>query len=89
MKLLNSEKQRFDRKVWEAFEIQYHKCGPDNGGMNIDNGQYVKTLFWTPFLNHLRKSRRTITSNIATSNDANITPDGANVTPNEEHATFN
>ena len=71
---LKTEGNRFDRKVREALEIQYYKCGPTNGGMNIDNGHYLKTLFWTPFFTNLRKSRKTrITSNNVPSSEANAT----------------
>lgn len=51
---LKVETNKFNRKVREALEIQYHKCGPENGGLNLDNGQYVKTKFWTPFFQFLR-----------------------------------
>ena len=58
------EKNRFDRRVREALEIQYNKCGPNTGGMNLDIGQYVKTQFWTPFFRYLRTNRgRELTSN--------------------------
>ena len=46
---------RFDRKVREAFEIQMHGCNSRQNGMNLDNGQYVSTKFWTPFFKYLRK----------------------------------
>ena len=44
---------RFDRKVRESLEIQKNDCNSQNG-MNLDNGQYVTTKFWTPFFKHLR-----------------------------------
>ena len=49
------ENNRFNRKVREALEIQYNKCGPKQGGYNLDDGQYVKTQVWTPFFDFLRK----------------------------------
>ena len=49
------ERNRFNRKVREALEIQYNKSGPDNGGMNLDDGDYLKTKFWMPFMSHLKK----------------------------------
>ena len=49
------ETNRFERKVREVLEIQYHKCGPKKGGMNLDDGQYVTTKFWTPHFKYLRK----------------------------------
>ena len=56
VKTLKVEPRRFERKVREALEIQRHRCGPKNGGMNLDDGQYVKTLFWTPLFAYLRQS---------------------------------
>ena len=44
------ERNRFDRKVREALEIQYHKCNPKH------MGQYVKTIFRTLFFTHLQKT---------------------------------
>ena len=52
---LKVETNKFNRKVREALEIQYHKCSPANGGLNLDDGQYVKTKFWTPFFQCMRK----------------------------------
>ena len=66
---LKVENKRFDRKVRETLEIQFHNCGPDKGGMNIDNGSYVKTKFWTPFFTCLRKTNNTIKNNNVTSNN--------------------
>ena len=50
---LKVETNRFERKVREALEIQYHECGPNKGGMNPDDGQYV-TKLWTPYFKYLR-----------------------------------
>ena len=49
---------RFDRKVREALEIQLNECGPKQGGMNLDDGDYVKTKFWIPFFDKLRKEKK-------------------------------
>ena len=46
---------RFDRCVREALEIQKNGSMPRLGGINKDDGQYVTTLFWMPFMNHLTK----------------------------------
>ena len=54
LRTLKVEPKRFDRKVREALEIQYRQCGPKQGGMNLDDGQYLKTSFWTPFFRYLR-----------------------------------
>jgi len=34
-----------------------NECGPKQGGMNLDDGQNVKTKFWTPFFSTLRKDK--------------------------------
>ena len=52
---LKIESKRFERKVREALEIQKNQCGPKQGGMNLDDGQYVTSLFWTPLFAFLRK----------------------------------
>ena len=46
---LKVETNRFERKVQEALEIQYNEFGLKKGGMNLDNGQYVSTKFWSPY----------------------------------------
>ena len=48
------ESNRFNRKVREALEIQYNDSEPTNGGMNLDNGQYVTTKFWKPMFKYLK-----------------------------------
>ena len=37
-------------------EIQKFKAGPKEGGINKDEGMYVTTKFWLPFLRHLHSS---------------------------------
>ncbi|XP_065654806.1 uncharacterized protein LOC136081421 [Hydra vulgaris] len=54
VKTLKVESKKFEGNVREAIEIQFSKCGPKNGNMNLDNGQYVKTQFWTPYFLYLR-----------------------------------
>ena len=54
-KTVKIEYNRFNRKVREALEIQLNECGPNSGGMNLDEGQYVTTKFWTPFFQYLKK----------------------------------
>ena len=56
-KTVKVEYNRFNKKVRESLEIQLNKCGPSEGGMNLDNGQYVDTNFWTPFFDYVRKKR--------------------------------
>ena len=53
-KTIKTETNTFERKIRESLEIQYHQCGPKDGGMNLDMGQYVKTAFWTPFFRYQR-----------------------------------
>ena len=48
---------RFDRKVREALEIQMNGCHIRDGGMNLDDGQYVNTKFWTPLFKDIRKNK--------------------------------
>ena len=56
VRTLKVESRRLQRKVRDALEIQRHRCGPKNGGMNLDDGQYVKTLFWTPLFTYFSQS---------------------------------
>ena len=51
------EGNKFNRKVREALEIQYNECRPSDGGMNLDDGQYVTTKFWTPFFKFLKNKK--------------------------------
>ena len=72
---LKREARRFPRKVREALEIQYHNSEPENGGMNLDSGQYVTTNFWRPMLESLKKNKkrpRDMTSNNMTSDEETI-----------------
>ena len=54
---LKVEPRKFERKVREALEIQRNQCGPKYGGMNLDDGQYVKSLFWTPLFSFFTQKR--------------------------------
>ena len=47
------ETNKFKRKVREALEIQYNDSEPINGGMNLDNGQYVTTKFWKSMFQYI------------------------------------
>ena len=82
IKTIKVEPNRFERKVRESLEIQYQECGPRKGGINLDDGQYVRTQFWTPFFKYLRNQRSqyiannadTIASNVVTVDSAtNVT----------------
>ena len=67
----------FDRSVREALEIQRHRSAPKYGGINLDDGQYVKTTFWIPMMDWIskeekekadRRIRRYMTSNLTSNN---------------------
>ena len=62
------EPRKFERKVRETLEIQKHDCHIDQGGINPDKGQYVKTMFWYPMLKYLKKTEEN--------------PDQGDITPN-------
>ena len=51
---------RFDRKVRESLEIQMNRCHQRDGGMNLDDGQYVNTKFWLPFFTFMRKRHENV-----------------------------
>ena len=51
--------ERFKRKVRETLEIQKYDCHIQDGGMNPDKGQYVKTNFWYPVLKYLKRMEET------------------------------
>ena len=62
---IKREDKWFPRKVREALEIQYHNSEPEEGGMNLDKGSYVKTAFWKPMFQYLRSQqtqRKNLTS---------------------------
>ena len=48
----------FDRSVREALEIQRHRSAPRYGGINLDEGQYLKTTFWMPFMDWITKEEK-------------------------------
>ena len=62
----------FDRRVRESLEIQKHASGPKEGGINLDDGMYVKTKFWLPFMNYINKHEKKSehTNKEATSNQS-------------------
>ena len=74
-----TENRHFERSVREALEIQRHRSGPKYGGMNLDEGQYLNTTFWMPYMDWITKeenerlrkrSRGHVTSSLhLTSND--------------------
>ena len=52
--MIKVDSQRFSREVREALEIQKSQSGPNDGGINKDDGKHVKTKFWLPMLQHLK-----------------------------------
>ena len=56
--MLKTENRHFERSVREALEIQRHRSAPKFGGINQDEGQYVKTSFWMPFMDNITKEER-------------------------------
>ena len=62
VRTLKVSNNKFEREVREALEIQYHQCGPRMGGMNLDDGRYLKTSFWTPMFKSLRENDNSETS---------------------------
>ena len=56
--MLKAESRHFERSVREALEIQRHRSAPKFGGMNQDEGQYLKTSFWMPFMDTITKEER-------------------------------
>ena len=80
------EHRKFERSVREALEIQRHRSAPRYKGINKDDGQYLKSTFWMPFMDLItkeekdrdeRRNRRQITE------DANMTSDGEDNALNE------
>ena len=57
------EYNTFNRRVRETLEIQKHEAGPKEGGINLDDGMYVKTKFWLPYLRNMSKKECKVTSN--------------------------
>ena len=56
--MCETENRYFERSVRESLEIQRHRSAPKFGRMNQDDGQYVKTSFWMPFMNTITKEER-------------------------------
>ena len=55
-KTIKIVQNKFDRSVREALEIQKHSSGQKYGGINLDDGQYLKTTFWVPFMHQLTRN---------------------------------
>ena len=57
-KTIKAEQNKFNRSVREALEIQKNSSGPKHGGIILDEGKYLKTTFWIPYMHHLTKSEK-------------------------------
>ena len=55
---ITTEHRNFERSVREALEIQRHRSAPRYGGINQDDGQYLKTTFWMPFMDLITKEEK-------------------------------
>ena len=55
---IKTENRHFERSVREALEIQRHRSAPRYGGINLDDGQYLKTTFWMPYMDWLSKEEK-------------------------------
>ena len=56
--MLKTEQRHFERAVREALEIQRHRSAPRFGGMNKDEGQYLKSTFWMPYTDMVSKEEK-------------------------------
>ena len=56
--MLKTENRHFERSVGESLDIQRRRSKPKFGRMNQDDGQYVKTSFWMPFMDTITKEER-------------------------------
>ena len=84
---ITREKNRFEREVREALEIQRNRCGPKNGGMNVDLGKWVNNKFWLPFFTSLdNKTSNTATHHLTSNHNNNntaLTPERRTVGTND------
>ena len=78
---IKTESRHFERSVREALEIQRHRSAPRYGGINLDDGQYLKTTFWMPYMDWITKeekekrekrNRRQIRSSVHLTSDTEV-----------------
>ena len=55
---LKTDHRSFERSVREALEIQRHRSAPRFSGINKDEGQYLKTTFWMPYMDMVSKEEK-------------------------------
>ena len=56
--MLKTENRHFERSVRESLKIKQHRSAPKFGGMNQDDGHYMKTSFWMLFMDTIMKEER-------------------------------
>ena len=66
---------KFERSVGESLEIQKHRSSARFGRMNVDDGGYLKTTFWVPFMDLIHKEQQEKERRRVTSNE-NLTSEG-------------
>ena len=70
--MLKTEQRHFERAVREALEIQRHRSAPRFGGINKDEGQYLKSTFWMPYMDMVSKEEKERSQRRQRGNDQRI-----------------
>ena len=65
--------RKFELAVGEALEIQRHRSSKRFGGMNLDDGQYLKTTFWVPLMDEISKQENDRTRRVNRHLTSNLT----------------
>ena len=65
--------RKFELAVGEALEIQRHRSSKRFGGMNLDDGQYLKTTFWVPLMDEISKQENDRTRRVNRHLASNLT----------------
>ena len=95
---LKTEHRHFERSVREALEIQRHRSAPRFEGINQDEGQYLNTTFWMPYMDTVSKeekerNQRRLRGNdqqmISDNSSGNTAATAANMTSNNEDTPRN
>ena len=93
--MLKTEQRHFERSVRETLEIQRHRSAPRFGGMNQDEGQYMKTTFWMPYMDMVSKEEKERSQRRQRGNDQQMTSNiesdvtSADLTSNNEDTPRN
>ena len=95
---LKTEHRHFERSVREALEIQRHRSAPRFEGINQDEGQYLNTTFWMPYMDMVSKEEKERNQRRLRGNDQQMISDNssdntaataANMTSNNEDTPRN